>query len=135
LRPYFFRLCSKSGGTEFPVITGFPKGPATIAKQWRSGYPQVAKRLFFEAKYPEQQCRMLKDSMAKVASATPFMMTGESKAELSGRPLGPYDEHAIFTRIDPPEGTNTYMFDRESCNSAMLGGVRNRVEATKRYKG
>jgi len=121
-------------------LKGVKKGATTIAKQWLSGYPEQAKRLFFEAKYPEQQYRMISDAMAKVASATPLSVAGGGSGEVNGLALSPNDEHAVFIRVDPPRGTKvgtTYEFDvmqRESKTGAVLGGVRYRVVVSKPYK-
>ena len=121
-------------------IKGFSKGAATIAKQWHSGYPEVAKRLFFEAKYSEKQYRLLSDSMAKVAKAAPLMAKGGGRAELRELPIGPEDEHAVFMRIDLPQGTRVgtvYEFDvtqRDSRTGLLLGGTRYRVVVNRPHK-
>ena len=118
-------------------MKGFKEGLASVAKQWRSEYPDRAKRLFFEGKYPKQQFQLLTDAMTKVSDATPLTAQGIG-AELNGLPIGPQDEHAIFMRIDLPRGTKVgtvYEFDvmqRDTRTGRMLGGTRYRVVVNKR---
>jgi len=111
-------------------MKGFRKGTAAVAKPWLSQYPDVAKRLFYEAKYPERQFRLLSEAMKGVAQATPLAAEGGGVAELNGLPIGPKDEHAIFLRIDLPRSTKVgtaYAFDvmqRDTHSKRILGGTR-----------
>ena len=116
--------------TKADQMKGFRKGTTTIAKTWLAKYPEIAKRMFYEAKYPEYQFEVLMAAMKAVSRATPLAASGGEVAELNALPLGPKDEYPIFLRLDLPKGTTVgtaYELDivqRESHSKRILGGVR-----------
>ena len=91
---------------------------------------EAAKRLFYEAKYPEYQFEVLSAAIKAVSRATPLTAAGGEVAELNGLPIGPKDEYPIFLRFDLPKGTKAgtaYELDviqRDSRSKRVLGGAR-----------
>ena len=108
-------------------------GANTLIKRWVDGYGPVAKRLFYEAKYPEAQYKLLADSMRLVSGQKTLVLKGGGIAEIRDLPIGPKDEIPIFMRIDPPANTkigSVYEFDIvqfDAKSNARLGGSRYRV--------
>ena len=113
-------------------MRGVKAGAASIAKQWRAQYPAQAKKLFFEAKYPELQYKQFADAMTKVATAAPLVVAADG-GQLLKLPINPKDEHSIFIRIDLPVGTRVGtvsefdVMQMDSATGRMLGGSRYRV--------
>ena len=122
----------------------FPKDPAgqaeafklgsnSLIKRWVDRYTVESKRLFFEAKYPEHQCKLLSSAMQQVAGQKTLELKGGQVGSLKKLALSPKDEHAIFFRIDPPAKTkigSLLEFDiqeRDSDGRKPLGGSRYRV--------
>jgi hypothetical protein len=118
-------------------VMGLRKGAASTVKNWQTSYTEMAKRLFFEAKYSERQFTLLTDSMKAVAGQTPLVLKGGGAAEVRELPIAPKDEFAIFLRIDPPQGTkvgSVFEFDviqRNSKTKKPLGGSRYKVVVNK----
>ena len=88
----------------------------------------MAERLFFEAKYPEVQFKLLSKSMERVAGQTPLVLKGGT-GTIRKLKIKPTDEIAIFLRIDPPEGArvgSAWDFDVQQLdsNGQLLGGSR-----------
>ena len=123
-------------------VKGLKKGSAAIVKRWLDGYAPIAERLFFEAKYPQEQFALLRVAMNSVKGQTPFVLAGGGLARLSQLPLGPKDEIPIFLRIDPPANANldsVFEFDVLQSVSgertdAMLGGSRYRVVVNRKAR-
>ena len=112
---------------------GFRAGSKTVVKKWVAGYSGAAERLFHEAKYPEQQYKLLMDSMKKVASQVPLVLRGGAVAGIRTLDIAPKDRHAIFLRIDPPARAkpgSSWTFDvqqKDSKTGRLLGGSRYQV--------
>ena len=119
----------------------FPKDPAAQAKEfslgsndmvknWAEKHAADAERLFHEAKYPEDQFRLLVDAMKAVAEQQPLTLPGGQLAAIRDLPLTPSKEHAIFIRVDLPNGTkvgSSFTFDvsaQDSKTAEPLGGSR-----------
>jgi hypothetical protein len=108
-------------------------GSAAVIKRWVDGYAPVAKRLLFEAKYPEAQYRLLDESMRLVRDQKPLVLKGGGMAEMRDLPIRPKDEIPVFMRIDPPERAkvgSVYEFDLRQVDAKtlrLLGGSRYRV--------
>ena len=111
---------------------GLRKGSAATVTRWIEAYTPVARRLFYEAKYPERQYRLLTASMRRVSGRTPLVLTG-GVGEIRGLPIKASDEHALFVRVDPPRRSRVgaaWSFDvlqRDARTGRMLGGSRYRV--------
>jgi hypothetical protein len=122
----------------------FPKDPAkqaegfslrknAIVRRWVDQHLADAERLFFEAKYPEEQYALLVSAMKAVARQSPLAMRGGRVAALRNLPLGPRDEHAVFVRVDCPRGTkvgSSFTFDlteHDSRTHKLIGGSRYQV--------
>jgi hypothetical protein len=108
-------------------------GSAAIVKRWIDGYGRVARRLYYEAKYPEAQYKLLVESMRLVSRQKPLVQKGGSVAEMRDLPIGPKDEIPVFMRIDPPENAKpgtTFDFDvmqLDARSRKRLGGSRYHV--------
>jgi hypothetical protein len=120
-------------------VKGLRKGSSAIVKRWIDSYGPLAKRLFFEAKYREDQYKLLTASMDRVVGQTPLVLSG-GVGEIRNLPIKTEDEVAFFIRIDPPEGSkvgSAWDFDvhqRESQTGRILGGSRYRVVINKSAK-
>jgi hypothetical protein len=120
---------------ELPM-KGFKKGPAAIVKRWIGAFTPVARRLFYEAKYPEHQYRLLESSMQSVVGQMPLVLQ-EDIGEIRGVPIKAKDEFAVFIRIDPPARAKIGsvwefdVFQRDSKSGRILGGSRYRVVVNK----
>jgi hypothetical protein len=112
---------------------GFAVRSKATVQQWVERHREDAKRLFFEAKYPEDQYALLLSGMDQVADQPPLALRGGGMASIGALPLSPRDEHAVFIRIDPPRGTkvgSAFSFDvqqRDSKTKKVLGGSRYQV--------
>ena len=123
----------------------FPKDPAKqaesfavretdVVRRWAKQHLADAERLLNEAKYPEQQYKLLVESINAVADQNPLVMRGKRVATLRGLTIDPRSEHAVFVRVDPPKGTKvgaSFSFDiaeHDSKSGALLGGSRYLVE-------
>ncbi len=109
-------------------VTGLKEGSTAIVKRWIDTYTPMAERLFFEAKYPEVQFKLLSKSMERVAGQTPLVLKGGT-GTIRKLKIKPTDEIAIFLRIDPPEGArvgSAWDFDVQQldANGQLLGGSR-----------
>lgn len=110
-------------------VAGLKKGSAAIVKRWIDGYTPAARRLFFEAKYPEAQFKLLSASMERVAGRTPLVLRG-GMGTIRNLPIKPKDEMAVFLRIDPPAGAKSgaaWEFDvqqKDTKSGRLLGGSR-----------
>jgi hypothetical protein len=122
----------------------FPKNPAeqavgftlrsnTVVQRWLNRHREDAKRLFYEAKYPEEQYGLLVQAMDAVERQSPLALRGGRAASIRALTLPPKDEHAIFIRIDPPKDTkigSAFSFDifqQDSKTKRLLGGSRYQV--------
>ena len=112
---------------------GFRIGSKSTVTNWQKNYWKVVERLFNEAKYPEQQFRLLSESMKKVAPQVPLVAKGGGVARISALAIAPNDRHAIFLRIDPPAKAKPgaqWSFDvsqQDPKNGQLLGGSRYQV--------
>lgn len=119
----------------------FPKDPAAQAKKfsldsndmvkrWAEKHAAAAERLFQDAKYPEEQFKLLLDAMKAVAGQRPLALPGGQLAAIRDLPLTPSQEHAIFIRVDLPKGTkigSSFTFDitaQDSKTAEPLGASR-----------
>jgi hypothetical protein len=122
-------------------VKGLREGSAALVKRWIDGYTPVAKRLFHEAKYPEDQYKLLSQSMTRVAGQTPLALSGGAVGEIRGLPIKAKDEFALFVRVDPPRGAkvgSAWQFDiqqRDSANGRLLGGSRYSVVVNGAVRG
>jgi hypothetical protein len=91
----------------------FPKDPREQApdfvlrsnakvKRWATAHIETAKRLYYEAKYPEDQYSLLVRAIQRVAGQQPLVLNGGVTAAIRDLPLTRRDEHAVFFRIDLP---------------------------------
>jgi hypothetical protein len=109
--------------------SGLRKGSAALVKRWVESYTPVARRLFYEAKYPAAQYRLLTTSMQRVNGRTPLVLAG-GVGEIRGLPIRSSDELALFVRVDPPARSKVgaaWTFDilqRDARTGRMLGGSR-----------
>jgi hypothetical protein len=96
----------------------------------------VARRLFYEAKYPEYQYRLMESSMQSVVGQMPLVLQ-EDIGEIRGVPIKAKDEFAVFIRIDPPARAKIGsvwefdVFQKDSKLGRILGGSRYRVVINK----
>lgn len=112
---------------------GFKLGANKTVKTWVDRHTVDSKRLFYEAKYPERQYKLLVAAMEKVAAQRPLELQGGQVNAMQKLPLAPTDNHVIFFRIDPPANTkigSMFQFDiqqRDSETGKTMGGSRYRV--------
>jgi hypothetical protein len=112
---------------------GFKVGSNALVSRWAEAHARAARRLFYEAKYPEAQYKLLVAGMEQVAGQRPLVLDGGRLAAVSGLPIGPRDEHVVFFRIDLPERTKAGsvfefdVFQRDSRQGTPQGASRYRV--------
>ena len=93
----------------------------------------LAERLFYEAKYPEDQYALLVRAMDLVAQQRPLALRAATVGTIKGVTVSPKDEHVLFFRIDLPKGTEigeSSYFDvlqQDSKTRRPQGGSRYRV--------
>jgi hypothetical protein len=120
-------------------VKGLREGSAATVKKWIDTYTPLAQRLFFEAKYREDQFKLLAASMKAVSGQTPFTLDG-GVGEITGLPIKAADEFAVFFRIDAPQNSkigSAWEFDvqqKDSKTGNLLGGSRYRVVVNKAAK-
>jgi hypothetical protein len=75
----------------------------------------------------------LTEAMKKVASQAPLILKGGAAAAVRSLEIADVDSHAVFLRIDPPEGAkpgSAWSFDvtqRDSRTGRLFGGSRYQV--------
>lgn len=122
----------------------FPKDPAkqaegfevrsnSLVKRWANSHLKDVEGLFYEAKYPQEQYRLMAAAIKKVAGQKPLVLKGGRLSAIRALSITPQAEHAIFFRIDPPEGANigsVFEFDviqQDSRRQTPQSGSRYRV--------
>jgi hypothetical protein len=121
-----------------PIFPKDPTGQAKefnlqsndVVKRWTKDHTVAAERLFQEAKYSEEQFKLLLAAMKAVAEQRLLALSGRQTAAIRGLPLTPRKEHAIFIRVDLPRNTkigSSFAFDvtmQDSKTGNLLGGSR-----------
>jgi hypothetical protein len=122
-------------------IKNLRAGSAALVQRWIDAYAEVARRLFYEGKYREDQFKLLESAMRAVAGRKPLVLRGGGRAEIRNLSIRPKDEIPVFMRIDPPQGArvgSVYEFDVqqvEARTGRLLGGSRYRVVINKKAQG
>jgi hypothetical protein len=115
----------------------FKVGTNAAVKKWADQHIEAAKRLYFEAKYPEAQYKLLVKGIKNVATQRTLDLAGGQVGAIQKLTLTPNDSPAIFFRVDLPKNTKVgamYDFDiqqRESESGKYLGGAHYRVVVNK----
>jgi hypothetical protein len=129
----------------------FPKDPAkqaegfevrsnSLVKRWATAHLKDVEGLFYEAKYPQEQYRLMAAAIKKVAGQKPLVLKGGKLSAIRSLSISREAEHAIFFRIDPPEGAkvgSVFEFDviqQDSRNKTPLSGSRYRVVVNKQVR-
>ena len=111
--------------------------PNTQVKAFVKAQKANALRLFHEAKYPEEQFKLMTAALDKVAGVRALELSARSGA-IRKISVGPEDTIPIFIRIDLPAGTrigSAFEFDvqqRDSETGRFAGGSRYRVVVNKK---
>ncbi|MGO9266259.1 MAG: hypothetical protein ACLQBA_15505 [Candidatus Binataceae bacterium] len=112
---------------------GFRLGSASLVSKWFKEQSIAAKRLFYEAKYPEAQYRKLVDAMERVKAQKPLVLVGGRSSSVNSLSIEANQTHTAFLRIDPPPKSKPGadwsfdVFQREAGSGKSIGGCRYRV--------
>lgn len=119
---------------------GFKVASRKFVERWLKEHPVAIKRLYEESKYAAEHYKDMMLAMKQVARQSPLQLARGSEGVIRKIPITAAGRHAMFLRIDPPEGSkigSAWEFEIRQFDSEtreLIGGSRYRVVVNKPAK-